>query len=322
MSRLVAHGRAVAGAALLSVLLSVALGATPAGSDAPDRSGWWWQPNGGFLPIAVPAPPGIPPGALFVAVDPGGVRAIGALHLTSSTTAPRSMQLEVENQVGTPSVLACSVTGPWEAADGGEWDQRPRYDCARSAPGMPSADGTTISFDVSVLTEAGVVDVAVVPALDADLATFQVTFAPPGADTFSSEAPPTTVPPPTTVDVATPPSGPMPEVASGAPALEALPIPAGQAAPGSLPSRAGSPRRGSVASQPITEARPLESAWVRYVGATIFALLVGSFLVTNGVLPVPWAAGAATAGAGGEGSGEQRGLGRFRQERAGAAPLL
>lgn len=171
-------GLAVAAAVLAGPALS-SFAAHPAGAE-PDsiEIGVWWRDQ--LDGASLPAPPDVPSGGLWVSSDPGGPSAISAirfamadtdsapvltLHVAQSNTAPDSAA-----GTGAPRVLACVVTTPWQATTAGTpgaWSARPTYDCGKAqAPGLPSPDGTVVTFDLSAMAAdgGGTVTAALVPA--------------------------------------------------------------------------------------------------------------------------------------------------------------
>ena len=136
------------------------------------ESGYWWQaqPNGAPLP----APPNVPAKGLWVSGTDAAPSAIAAVRfqLADTETAP-ALVMKVHSQVPpaqlsaatsvAPVVLACPSTHPWTPASAGAWSARPTYDCASPAHGNLSADGSTLTFDLTSLVTNGTVDVVFVP---------------------------------------------------------------------------------------------------------------------------------------------------------------
>jgi hypothetical protein len=92
---------------------------------------------------------------------------------------------------GTPVVGLCVVTAEWTPVQGGAQSAAPACDTTRgTAPGTFSADGTSVSFDVGSLAGVGVLDVAVVPGVDASggTPTFQLALAKPAPDALTPAA--------------------------------------------------------------------------------------------------------------------------------------
>ncbi|MBV8160491.1 MAG: hypothetical protein JO265_06170 [Acidimicrobiia bacterium] len=141
------------------------------------QSGYWWQgqPNGAPLP----PPPNVPPNGLWISGNQAQPLAIAALRFqldpdeaaptlvarVNSETPPA--QVSAAANADQVVVMACPTTGGWQPAQAGAWNVRPHYDCAGAVDGTPSADGTTISFDLSGLVADGKVDVALVPGTGA-----------------------------------------------------------------------------------------------------------------------------------------------------------
>ncbi len=179
--------------AVAAVLIAVA--GAPAGAAELADSGWWWRANTGEtvdgvgpapdvgLPGTAPAPPpppDVPDGGLFVARDPDGAHAIGAVRfaLGSDETNPvLTLAVADGNGAGEGDLLACPTASAWVGEEGGRWDSRPLADCdaafgGASVAGVPAEDGSAWTFDLAGLArDAGgsrEVDVAIVPFVDAD----------------------------------------------------------------------------------------------------------------------------------------------------------
>lgn len=155
------------GAALLAALtaLTALTPGRPALALAPEQTGWWWQPNYGLAPVAVPPPPFVPAGGLYIAADPGGARAVAALRMRVPTAGRvGTLALRVNRSFGAAAVRACLNNGSWTSAEGGDWNARPTTDCSATVVGELSADGSRLLFeDVTGLVRDGLLDVSFVP---------------------------------------------------------------------------------------------------------------------------------------------------------------
>ena len=211
-----------------SVLLAaVALGwSGVATADAPDRVGWWYALNQNGL--AVPGPPTVSDGGLFLSEDPTGSPAsIAALHFVVPGAAQGSAKLQLAASPGSTflgvTIAACPATSEWKAASAGSWDDRPKFNCnivGGGVAGTASPDGSTMSWSLpaSFQPDATTFDVV----LDPQGATpFSVAVDKPGADAF--------VPPPSAPSSAAP--APAVSDQPGAPAAAPAPVPVPSAAP-------------------------------------------------------------------------------------------
>lgn len=133
--------------------------------------------------------------------------------------------------------VACPATSAWTGESGAPLSEAPTADCeAGAALGLVAGDGTTVSFDLSQLAQAPVVDVVLRPSPTGES---------PIADTFTVD-----FEPPADSDVTT--RGPMPAapaVPSGTPSNggSAAPAVGSGAGSGSPSFSPASPSRGSTA---------------------------------------------------------------------------
>jgi hypothetical protein len=310
----------LAAALMLAVAPSMSVHA-----DAPTRVGWWWTARSGGLPT--PAPPSVPPNGMYIASNPTGAEAVAALRFDlPAGSIPEQLRLQVAASAGTPIVLLCLVTGPWEAADGGPFEDRAPSDCARTVAGVLAGGGTTLSFDLANLFgEARVVDAVLVPAADPTVptlgSTFQLSLQPPDVAALlvrnapspaAPDAPAAVLTPTTNVDAASPPALALPPLA---PLQTAVADPAPVAAPG-----AALPAPGAV--------RPLGGdaggAGERVLGGLLLVGLAGAAVwVLRQPRPAILGLGPFTRRS--DGADETpvvRGIGRFTKARVGPRPTI
>lgn len=190
-------------AALLTALLGM-LPASAAFAAGPEAVGWWQRTSAGGL--TTPAPPDVPDGGMLVegiessegspstppppGSPPGGeegsnetgYRAIGALRFSIPPGGiPTALTLTV---AGEPSpgarILACAATGPFEAAHGGPWSEKPTYDCSSSATAEVGDDGTLAFSNVDNLIRGDALSIVLLPA-----GAVRVAIEPPGDDSLA-----------------------------------------------------------------------------------------------------------------------------------------
>ena len=137
------------------LVAAVALGwSGVATADAPDRAGWWYALNQNGL--AVPGPPTVSEGGLYLAQDPTGSPAsIAALHFAVSGAAQGSAKLQLAASPGSTfvgaTIAACPATSEWKAASAGAWADRPKFNCnivGGGVAGTASSDGSTMSWSL------------------------------------------------------------------------------------------------------------------------------------------------------------------------------
>ncbi len=128
--------------------------------------GSWWvaQPDAG----ALPPPPEVQPGGPWVSAAPGtGPIAISAVRFTLAERETSPILTLAMTQDANPlgaSILACPTTGQWNPVDAGPWAARPTYDCSLgSVAGSPGLSEALMSFDLSAITTAKVIDVVLLP---------------------------------------------------------------------------------------------------------------------------------------------------------------
>ena len=150
--------RVLAAALVLGAFASPAAHAEPA-----DATGWWWRAQTGRGP-ALPAPPNVPEGGLFVMSDPSGEQAIAAVAATKGDVVVTGLVFELNERRGTVELVACPAKEAWEPAAAGVWDSRPIADCELgSVEGVVADDGATVTFPLSGsgLGEEGAIDIVV-----------------------------------------------------------------------------------------------------------------------------------------------------------------
>ena len=134
------------------------------------ESAYWWQG-------APAAPPQVPAGGLYVASAATGPQAVSAVRVPlAEGEAPSLLTLKVAqvdandaqgaSQVADASVVACPAKGTWKDPGGpGAMSDAPTADCAKgSVAGMLSADQKTMTFDLTVFSAQGTLDLVLAPA--------------------------------------------------------------------------------------------------------------------------------------------------------------
>lgn len=332
--------RGVIGVTLIAGAL--ALVSVPSGAQRPSATGWWSKSQTGVVAVRNPA---VPAGGLYVAGDRTGPFSVSALRFEVPPGAtPGGIALAVERNGGTPAVRACPATSAWSATDGGPLADAPTADCeSASIPGIPSPDGKRLLFEAGPLVRNGVLDVVLVPVVDAS---FHVFFGPTDDGTLvvftpdAPYAPPATDPVPTVeepeVVVATvtaeeivapaplDPSPPPVEVAAAeATAMAPVAAPVAEQAPADDegdPVAAVPLPDGSFQAAPVSLPSPPDDGRSRALATMALVDLALVFLWTRGKLPFfPRPGRFAVAAAAGP---VRRGIGRFASERQGPAPRI
>jgi hypothetical protein len=168
---------------IVAVLAMVVGAAAVVSSRVPARavqgiqSGYWWQGQPAGAPL--PPPPNVPANGMWISGTEASPVAIAALRfqlnpdeatpvLTAkvNTEFPPA-QVSAAANAGQVVVMACPATGAWQPAQAGAWSSKPQYDCAGAVNGTPSADGTTVSFDLGGVVVGGKIDVVLVPGTGA-----------------------------------------------------------------------------------------------------------------------------------------------------------
>ena len=219
------------------------------------KSGYWWvaQPDGAPLP----PPPQVPSGGLWVSSTVSGPQSISAVRFTLAAGASQpvlTLKVHQAQPASQVTIEACSTSSNWKPpGSAGAWSARPTPACATgSVAGVLSADGTTMTFDLSLLQQPDNVVLQAAPSTP--MPTFDATFepltassvqpaveGPPPTTTTTTAPPPTTVPPPSNLGAPLPagnglggPPAPSPPAPTGAAlgASPALPAPVAPTAPG------------------------------------------------------------------------------------------
>lgn len=154
-------------AALLAAAVPLALGAHRAGADPADKYGWWYKPKATKDLTAVPAPPNVATEDFYVANDPSGPLAIGAVHFTVLGSGDATLTLTAADQgtfVGA-DIGACPAKSVWDGVFAGSWDQKPQWDAGGCQKGTPSADGKTMTWTLNsaFVPSPGEYDAVLVP---------------------------------------------------------------------------------------------------------------------------------------------------------------
>src|SRR3954466_926166 len=146
----------------------VVLGTATAGyADAPVKTAWWnaASANGVALPQPTTAD-----GDLHVAQGPSGPGAVAAVsyELAGQLVSGALLQLKIapNSAVGTVDVVACPTkTTTWKAGGTQPYDPAPAYDCTNSSHGVPTPDGTAVTFllDAGQLIGGSSYSLAIVP---------------------------------------------------------------------------------------------------------------------------------------------------------------
>ncbi|MEY2455948.1 MAG: hypothetical protein QOK06_1042 [Acidimicrobiaceae bacterium] len=310
---------------LTLLALSVGLlGATgPAGasdlSATRTKTGWWWQAQAG-LPVAAPPPPNVHAGQLYIQSAPSDSRG-AAFAAVRYTLAPnrtvQALTLKTANDPGIPAaLLACRTGSAWSAAEAGAWSAAPKVDTSACVNGQKAVDGQSWVFPAGTLQLDTVLDIAIVPGLDATTKTptpFAITFAEPTNDAV------------TTIEVTPPsisPSRPTDSATLGAaPSAHPSPPPVAAALPADKIGQTATAPVNQAATQPSANPTPVAAA-----GSTrdkrlgylllLLAATVGLYAWRQDETMASHRGALAGAGR------EPRGLGRFQRVRNEEPPTL
>lgn len=192
--------RSLAAALLVAALAVVAWPAAPATAESPDSAGWWNRARpvlpsdagDGFVD-----PYGTPNGGIAVANAPDGPAAIGALRFAATRARKATLTLkapEGETISDQAMLVACPVSGEWDGASNGPWDERPEVICETVAvPGEVSADRGEVRFAINeeffrlgVLVNSIEIGVASAPGHQIP---FEQTFQRPSGDALVASSP-------------------------------------------------------------------------------------------------------------------------------------
>lgn len=278
-------------AAAIAVTLLATVAVPPARSATIDtlRSGWWTAGAAPSLPASV-AHPTVPAGGLDVADNFTGPYSIAAVHIPEPGSPQDAILTLTLAKGATPgvAVVACPTTSRWTPASGGRLADAPRWDCARSAPGVIAPDGVTIAWTVPAsFARQGAIDVALVPSATASPFDAPLSAVKPTSVTFSSGPPPSRADSVSSgVPAAGEPAGPSGGQADSVPAPSdsgALP-PAGAVtaldAQPSAPAAQALPTPGApVPATPAAAPPHPERAAIRLEFSLLLTLLVGAAVV-------------------------------------------
>jgi hypothetical protein len=181
------------GAGFMASSAVVLLWPAGAGAAAPDAKGWWYRPQQSGTPVAIPAPPVVPAGGLYVAQGPNNENlAVAAVEYRVIGPGTSTLTLKpAAGTVGTVAVTACPLSAGFTPADAGPWDQAPAYNCTSAAvDGVAAPDGSLVFALTADFVAAGAtaVQAALVPTPGS--APFQVPIEAPGDGSFVAVAAP------------------------------------------------------------------------------------------------------------------------------------
>lgn len=313
--------------------LALAFGASPVQAEAPSQTGWWFELQSKSLPTALPAPPVVPDGGLYVQQGPNGPVAYGAVHYTATDAASATLTLKTApgstTQLPTTAVQACLTSSSWTAPkqSPGAWEDAPKYG-QPCTPGKIATDNSAVAFffNSPFFTTSGL-DLAIVP-IDGSKP-FTVTFDKPAADSLQVTTKPSglsSVPTPTTVHTPAVSGTASPANVSGTAAAAKPSAPAAPATPA-----AASDNRSSLATNVLNVAglgdpdRGERAAAL--AGAS--AIVIGWWLLSTRTTRLPQLLGALGGGRVAPVDGEPAspkahvgGVGRFARNRTTSARRL
>jgi hypothetical protein len=174
--------------AAIGAALFALVAVPPAWPAAPNAHGYWWRLQTGTGP-ALPPPPIVPDGGVWVASDASGQLAMSALRYKASAGDEiRALVLTVARSNGGGAVLlACSAKSSWQPAEAGAWSARPATSCdVAFVKGVEAADGNSWRFDIRGLARSGTLDVVILPPPDVN-ATFSIAFEKPSASSIITQ---------------------------------------------------------------------------------------------------------------------------------------
>ena len=308
-------------ASVVTVAITVALTGAMTGASAeapptlgPVVVGWWSAAS--LNPVVPPViPPDVGPGDLYIAganALPGGLEAAGPMAIAAmqfrlpEDAIAEELQLQLTGvQPPAVTLTACRALRAFLPAYAGAWAEAPTYDCADAGTARLAAGGTLFLDGVERLRRGRDLALVLIPGpLD------RVVLAAPDARTLTVTAPaePEASPRPSATPFAPAPAGALNGgglAAVGAPPLVGGPLPTEvqPAVPSSAPAPVV-PAAAPVAAAVTLPARP----WPALLATLLLALLAFVPMVRSG--------GTAAAAQG------ERGVGRFRSERAGNVPHL
>jgi hypothetical protein len=180
------------------VAAALALAPTPSLAAQDPTAGYWSRVHQVAAPLPVPPPDPVPEGGAWVAQDPAGPVAVGAVRTEADPgSVVAGLRLAVADVVGTPAVLVCPTLERWAPEQGGRLEAAPVADCTDAAEATVEQD--VLVVDLPRALQAAVLDVLLVPAQDAR---FSLTLERPTAASVQ-QAP---VPPPGPRPVPPPPA--------------------------------------------------------------------------------------------------------------------
>ena len=189
----------LAGAVLLASSAAVLVWPMDAGAQSPDAKGWWYRAQQSGTPVAIPAPPVVPAGGLYVAQGPNGEHlAMAAVEYAVSGAGTATLVLkQAPGAVGTVAVTACPLSAGFEQVEAGAWADAPAYNCtSASADGVVAPDGSITFALTADFVAAGntAMQAALIPTPGS--APFQVPVEPPADGSFTAVAGPSAEPGP------------------------------------------------------------------------------------------------------------------------------
>ena len=252
--------------AVLVAALAVAAGwfvvTAPAGNTVGSlETAWWWQ--GETATGAVPPPPTVPDGGLWVSSNASGPQSISGVRVTlSDGEAAPTLVLDVHQSVP-PTVgelVAYPTSAQWSAGPSQAWSSKPAYDAnGVHASGAMSTDGMHVTFDLSGLVTGEALSVVIAPAPAAAPPpaplpspppappTFDVSFEKPGPANVHVSSEPTALPDENAAAAAT---SPVPSSAE-----ETTPLPSDSFG-SALPAGLSAPLPAVATTQPRARAAP------------------------------------------------------------------
>lgn len=318
--------RRLLAAVLLTMLLAPLLALVPgtAHAQAPDAVGWWSAAHRSAVPVVPPAPPDVDPGDLLLqggdlqrelpGTAPAPTAYAALRYALPAGGGVERLTLQVATGAQAADVRAYTTTASWQPVENGAIDDAPAADLSRYAVGALSGDGQSLVFDDigKLATESGLLSVVLVPGVGDRV----VVLKPGPAALTVSEAPGAAEPPaapPVAPPAPAPVTAPLPQAA--------LPVaPAAPVAPPVVPTVVPPPPLIEPRAEPVTASStrrvlvPDDRRTRLVVG--LEALLLTVFFGLLGTGPL------ARLRAVPDSPSAERGLGRFRAVREGAAPRL
>ena len=234
----------VASLAFGVVALALVFSASTVQAEAPSKTGWWFELQSKSLPTALPAPPVVPDGGLYVQQGPNGPVAYGAVHYTATDAVSATLTLKTApgstTQLPTTAVQACVTSSSWDTPkqSPGAWEDAPKYG-GSCTPGKIATDNSAVAFffNAPFFTKDGV-DVAIAP-IDGS-SPFALALDKPAADSLQVTTKPSglsSVPTPTTFHTPAASATVSPTNASGSASAAKPSAPTAPAAPAASDNR-------------------------------------------------------------------------------------